>query len=208
MSKRIAVNFKIWFTLALVTFGGLTWAVVQRWGPLLHLDQGIRDVVNAHRTPELTACCTHLTHLYDQTGTIIIATTIVLACFLGHRYRASLQALVTITVGFAVNHLLKSWVARPRPSSQVLLHYAGWSFPSGHSALVMLTAGFLILLVHRSSWSRGWRALTITLLVLLIGLIGGSRVYVGAHFPTDVLGGWLLGYLVLIGIDHLFHPQA
>lgn len=192
------------FTLALALFLLLTLVVTTHWSPLLDFDQAGRAVVNAHRTPGLTTFLTNLTHLYDQTGTIVIALLIVVGCFIWRGLNTSLQALVTITTGNFLNHLVKGWIARPRPDGQVLLHYAGWSFPSGHSAGVMVTAGFLILLVLRTKWPTGWRHFIATLLGILILLIGFSRIYVGAHFPSDVLGGWLLGVIVVSGVDLLF----
>ncbi|MBW3569127.1 phosphatase PAP2 family protein [Candidatus Parcubacteria bacterium] len=72
-----------------------------------------------------------------------------------------------------------------------------YSFPSGHAYASLLVLGFLIFLCVNYI-SDPWKWLLAGFLAFLILLIGISRIYLGAHFPSDVLGGWLLGGLVLI----------
>jgi len=117
-------------------------------------------------------------------------------------------AAVVIWVSLAGNSLIlwaiKSVVARPRPDQvQALLPASGYSFPSGHTfsslAFYGLLGLMLLLLSFRSGLLRSAAALGIAAISSLVGL---SRVYVGAHWPTDVLGGWLLGiaWLSLLGL--------
>lgn len=97
-------------------------------------------------------------------------------------------------IGTLAVELLKSAFDRPRPN--VVAHWATFShtsFPSGHaadSAIVYLT---LAALVARSVKSRGLRVYVVLAAMLLTLLIGVSRLYLGVHWPTDVLAGWILG---------------
>jgi undecaprenyl-diphosphatase len=95
---------------------------------------------------------------------------------------------------------MKRWFARPRPDvvphlDQVITS----SFPSGHSmmsALVFLTLGALVAPVLKKFWLRVY---VLMLAMMLTGLVGLSRVYMGVHYPTDVLAGWTAGLVWAIG---------
>lgn len=104
--------------------------------------------------------------------------------------------LVLITF---LNQTLKFIVERPRPDGFRLIDESGYSFPSGHSMISMAFYGFLIYLVYNNVQNRYVKISLIVLLSLLILLIGVSRIYLGVHYTSDVLAGFLisLSYLVL-----------
>jgi undecaprenyl-diphosphatase len=107
----------------------------------------------------------------------------------------TLALVVGSTVGGAlVNSLLKSLFARPRPSVVPhLTEVMTESFPSGHamlSAIVYLTLGALLAQLVERHWLRVYLVVVGLLLTLLVGV---TRVYLGVHYPTDVLGGWMAG---------------
>jgi len=134
-------------------------------------------------------------------------------------------AIIAI-VGSAINKVLKHLILRPRPDVSLhLIEQGGWSFPSGHSISSLLLYGFLAwLILYYVKGSDGKPGLsancecddnaaaantTITrhrlfanivaviLTLLWIG-VGLSRIYLGVHYPTDVLGGWLLGMVIMM----------
>jgi undecaprenyl-diphosphatase len=107
----------------------------------------------------------------------------------------TLALVVGSTVGGAgVNALLKELFARPRPTVVPhLTHVLTESFPSGHamlSAIVYLTLGALLAQLVERRWLKAYLVGVALALTLLIGL---TRVYLGVHYPTDVLGGWMAG---------------
>ena len=96
--------------------------------------------------------------------------------------------------------LLKILIERPRPSSglvQVLVNEPGYSFPSGHATFVTVFLGIVAYLVY-THLPKGWFSrLIIIILFLVILWVGSSRIYLGVHWPSDVLGGYLIGGLIL-----------
>ena len=104
--------------------------------------------------------------------------------------------LVIVTI---LNQLLKGILQRPRPTEYRIIEETGYSFPSGHSMISMAFYGYLIYLIYRYIKNKYVKWTLITILSILICLIGISRIYLGVHYTSDVLGGFLLSisYLVI-----------
>ena len=104
--------------------------------------------------------------------------------------------LVIITV---LNQLLKRILQRPRPTEFRIIEETGYSFPSGHSMVSMAFYGYLIYLIYKYVKNKYIKWISITLLSILICSIGISRIYLGVHYTSDVLGGFLvsISYLVI-----------
>lgn len=110
-----------------------------------------------------------------------------------------------------LNWLLKLLISRPRPGSeiiQVLVESNGLSFPSGHTVYAVVFYGFLFYLAPRVTAQPAVIGIVRPVLILLILLTGISRVYLGAHWPSDVLGSLLLGGLLLFLAIALYHKYA
>lgn len=109
------------------------------------------------------------------------------------------------TIG--LNALVKLAFQRERPATgyveEMLIH--SYSFPSGHSAGSMVTYGLLAFLAFHSL-PGPWGTIAASLLAFLILSIGISRIYLGAHFASDVIGGWLVGAIGLAIIIFIIKP--
>lgn len=92
----------------------------------------------------------------------------------------------------ALNQSLKYIIQRPRPNELRLIYESGYSFPSGHSMASTAFYGFLIYLIYKKVQNKSLKITLIILLALLIVAIGVSRIYLGVHYTSDVLGGFLL----------------
>jgi membrane-associated phospholipid phosphatase len=131
--------------------------------------------------------------------------TAVTAVMLFWQRRRRPAALVAVTmVGAAMlSGGTKALVGRPRPVVAVMVHRApGKSFPSGHALTSFVAVGRLVLLLWPTCSARQ-RVLLLVTATLLVTAIGFSRLALGVHFLTDVLGGWLIGGLWLIGSRRL-----
>ena len=103
--------------------------------------------------------------------------------------------LVIITM---LNQLLKRILQRPRPTEFRIIEETGYSFPSGHSMISMAFYGYLIYLIYKYVKNKYVKWISIIILSILICSIGISRIYLGVHYTSDVLGGFLISLSYLI----------
>ena len=97
-----------------------------------------------------------------------------------------------------LNWLLKVIVQRPRPTEFRLIDQSGYSFPSGHSMISMAFYGFIMYLVYKKVENKYLKWGLITFLGILIICIGTSRIYLGVHYTSDVLAGFLISIAYLM----------
>jgi undecaprenyl-diphosphatase len=119
---------------------------------------------------------------------------------LAHKRAAAWLMLASVLGGLAVNSLLKYALARPRPDivpPAVEVYTA--SFPSGHATLSAITYLTLAAILGRTQPAVSIRIYLLGLAALVTGLVGVSRVYLGVHYPTDVLAGWCIGVAWAMG---------
>lgn len=113
--------------------------------------------------------------------------------WLGFSWKWGIRVYYLNILSFLINYGLKNIFMLPRPYELVptmnLVHVGEWSFPSGAAQDAMIFGG-LLFFYSKSAWAR-------TIAVLYIFLIGISRVYLGVHYPTDVLVGWIVGLALL-----------
>lgn len=200
MSKRVR---QLVFTISLIIFLILLFLILIYPQQLTAGDAVIRRLVNQYRSPVANAFWRQYTSLFNAQASFFWACGVSLAALLSRNWRFFLRISAGIFGGILLNHVIKIMVCRPRPFVNVLMHYSGFSFPSGHSSTVVLIFGSLIIMANRFVRSPKWRWTIDTVLVLLIILIGFSRIYVGAHYPSDVLAGLSLGTAVISGLDLL-----
>jgi undecaprenyl-diphosphatase len=124
---------------------------------------------------------------------VVVGTAFVLAALLSGRVRLALIVAGVLIVASLFTHLVKDYVARPRPPWEHLVPAPGYSFPSAHTVNSTVSYGLLAVVAWRSRLSLAVRRAAVVVGVALPFLIGLSRIALGVHYPTDVLGGWLAG---------------
>jgi len=158
---------------------------------MVGIDDHVSSWMAAHRTPALTSLMKLATTLAEPwLAAVVVVVVGVLLVRRGHPRAAVF--LVLATVGTAVlTTVAKLVVARPRPPLPYrIVDASGYSFPSGHSSQAMALYGSLAIIAVVLA-RRWWvRVLAVLAAAVIIALVGCSRVYLGVHFPSDVLAGW------------------
>ena len=139
---------------------------------------------------------TTIAKIFTFLGSTIFITILCVASLLLKKYRIAIISNTLIVVG--ISQALKFIIKRIRPTGIALIEETGFSFPSGHSMVSCAFYGFIIYLVYKSRIKKELKISLIVLLSCIIIMIGVSRIYLGVHFTTDVLGGFTLA------IVHLF----
>ena len=112
--------------------------------------------------------------------------------------KIGLSILVNLAIVTGLNQLLKRILQRPRPTEFRIVEETGYSFPSGHSMVSMAFYGYLIYLIYKYVENKYIKWSLICLLSCLVIFIGTSRIYLGVHYTSDVLGGFLISISYLI----------
>jgi undecaprenyl-diphosphatase len=163
---------------------------------LVRLDDPVSRFLVDHREPWLNTVMTVVTNF----GTVYVLVPVLLAVgVLAWRRRGTWKPLgfmaLTLAGASLTSTIIKLIVARPRPTMDALVRAIGYGFPSGHSTAA--AAGWLSAALVLG-WLTSSVALRVTVgavAIAIVTLVGVSRVYLGVHQPTDVLGGWALGAL-------------
>ncbi len=194
--------------LVLVPFALLALLVLGAWPPLFRLDAMITDTLHRYALdhPAWERAMSLWTDVFAP-GPLRVAAAVVVAWLLCRRApRLALWAVTTMTVGGLLGGLLKLLVGRHRPDLlDPLARAAGYAFPSGHALNATLAAGVLLLVfLPYAGDRRGLRWTLWTGAVLLAVVTGLSRVALGVHWTSDVVGGWLLGVAVVAATTAAF----
>ncbi|CAL9368689.1 phosphatase PAP2 family protein [Streptomyces sp. enrichment culture] len=176
--------------------------VAARWSPLIGADGDISRTTHrwAVDEPGLTQACRILTDWVWDPWTMRLLCAVVVV-WLVVRLAARWTALwlgLAVALGSLLQQGLKAAVDRPRPVWPDPVDTAHYSaFPSGHAMTATVVCGLLLWLLHRHGVSPGvWRTAVAVAVVSVVG-VGLTRVWLGVHWPSDVVGGWLLGALVV-----------
>lgn len=132
-------------------------------------------------------------------GAIFLAVLTIILFILIKNKKIGVSIFSNLAIITALNQLLKNILQRPRPTEYRIIEETGYSFPSGHSMISMAFYGYLVYLIYKYVKNKYVKWTSMVLLSLLICSIGISRIYLGVHYTSDVLGGFLISisYLVI-----------
>ncbi len=164
------------------------------------IDEAIYNFIFNFRTPLLDKYFTFITHFGDTIFIIIFVAIFMLICRSEDSVFLSLSAVNSALMTLIFKHIF----VRSRPGHIRLVEQGGYSFPSGHSMISVCVYGYLFYLARKIK-NNVLRYIIRILLILLILSVGISRIYVGVHHPTDVIGGYLLGLIGVIFIMEVFN---
>ncbi len=173
---------------------------------LANYDQQITDYVISFRTPHLTNYFIFVTHVGDIYGYLfVLITTVLLSLLVFKHWKYVVQITTVLLLSAVSNLILKRFIDRARPGIEHLVSVETLSYPSGHAMSAMAFYGFVIYLFYRFKINIFIKVGAILILLLLILSIGISRIYLGVHFPSDIAGGFIAGFIWVIFCILLFN---
>lgn len=186
-----------WLALSLACFAGFfELAEDFAYSPkVMAFDRTVSAWATSFRTPPLTSLMIAVTVMGGTVAVSVMAVSLALFTARQGHPRRALYVLVVLVGGVTLSTLMKNLFERPRPPMEgaLIALPASFSFPSGHSMGSLCLAWAFSYLVIRSGASRGRVMAAVTASVLYALAVGFSRVYLGVHYPSDVLASWLLG---------------
>ncbi|MBI3651106.1 MAG: phosphatase PAP2 family protein [Acidobacteria bacterium] len=186
------------FALTLCLYVAL--AVFAHFFAYFNWDKKLDAAIQNISLPGFGSLMIFLSFLGDRWIPFAIVIVVSLVLILARKRLEGAICLGGIALGAALNELTKVLIGRPRPDKSlvhILTEVNHNSFPSGHTFFFVEFFGFLFFVIYVLPLPRLFRRVLLALLLTLIALIGVSRVYLGAHWPSDVLGGYLAGTLWL-----------
>ena len=197
------------FTLSFLACGALAVAlgllareVHREGGQPGPLDVEARQALIAERSPGLTKAMLAVTFVGDQRFLAFATPAVAIVLWIRRRHVSALLFLGSVLGGFGVSSLLKITLARARPDRwSAIVTEKTYSFPSGHAVLTTVFFGGLAAIVCHLTKKAAPRVLAVAAAAALVAAVAVSRVYLGAHWPTDTVGGFLTGLVWVVAFS-------
>jgi undecaprenyl-diphosphatase len=198
-------NLKLFIAFFGSLFGFIVMSYLVHAEHLAAFDQEIIQIVQGLEAERLTVIMKFFTYI----GTIrfIVILTIIVFLFLFYVLKHRLEIIVLLSVVLCtpiLNRLLKLYFHRARPDFNRLIEIGGYSFPSGHAMNAFSFYSILAFLFWRHVPTKLGRISVIIFSSVMILAIGMSRVYLGVHYPSDILGGFLASGLWVTAVIWFF----
>ena len=211
--KKIKIDFSfIWSGIFIILF--MIWTILVLKGNLLTFDYQVFSFLHYYLLSDiLTSFLKMITYMGSAWFLGII--TLMILCFFKNKF-IGIRLGINLFLVSMLNLLLKNIFLIPRPDTLTLISENGFSYPSGHAMTSLAFYGFLIYLVYQKMKPSILKKMIILLFILLIFLIGFSRIYLGVHHFGDILGGYLisLAYFILfiklsqkLGMEKVYEIQ-
>lgn len=162
-------------------------------------DQNVTEFVTSFRRPALTNYFIAVTEIGDLYGYIVVlAITILVSLLVFKRWKYVVQISLVLILSAVSNLVLKRFIDRARPDIDHMVIVKTLSYPSGHAMSAIAFYGFVMYLFYKYIKNIYVKILAMFLTAVLILSIGISRIYLGVHFPSDILGGYIAGFIWVV----------
>jgi undecaprenyl-diphosphatase len=205
LNKRSRWLILLGIVLPLLVFVGLAIAVRQSPKGILQ-EQTLLWAIHQAANPVLDQLAAIVTAMGIYGGTLPILVILGIILALAKQWRSLSFIAVTALGSVVLNYLTKTLIARPRPYLWDSTYHGPTNpaFPSGH-ALSSLMLGMILILL---TWGSRWQPLTVIVSLIFVLTIAWTRLYLGVHYPSDILGGWCLAIAWSLAVYQLFSkPQ-
>lgn len=196
-------NIIKWILCAITAILAIVITINVKNGKILELDLNIykffsENIINDKLTPIVKV----ITHVG---GAKIVFVLTILAIILIKGLKNKLFLLTGIVGTAGLNVVLKHIIQRERPNINRLIPEKGYSFPSGHSMMSMAFYGMLIFLIFKYVKNTALKWTLIVILTILLSTIGITRIYLGVHYPSDVIGGFVVSLTYLFILTEIYN---
>lgn len=177
--------------------------------PLVRADQGVYQLLQGLRTPWGDRVMVFATELGDGVVIALVAAAVLAWLMWRRNWRTARYWVAAIAFGQIAATVVKLVLQRPRPLADLYDGLSTYAFPSGHATMSMVAYGFLATLIA-GQFDRPRRWMVYAVATSLISVIAASRLYLGAHWLSDVIGGLSLGlaWVCLLAIAYHRHPVS
>ncbi|MCM3734803.1 phosphatase PAP2 family protein [Bacillus cytotoxicus] len=199
MKKKLHMYELVCAVLLLCVFSIIAWRVYS--GGVTAVDEYVKGLVTEIQTESSLTFFRYVTKLGSAIGIVFVLAVSLFFLAKKRYYVAMVIYPLLILCTHFINKGIKAIVKRDRPTINEALDALGYSFPSGHAMLSIVTYGFLAYIIAANVKSAAAKCFVTTLAIVLIFLIGLSRIILSVHYPTDVLAGYCMsGVLLIIAI--------
>lgn len=177
-----------------LTFFYFVFSALFSAGVLANLDVALQSFAFSFRHSFLDIFMPFMTRFGGKEIIFPVAFAVSLYLFIKKRYKFLTVLLISLAMAGTVVEIMKKIFARERPNQIYALANAdGFGFPSGHSTLALVFYGILVYFIFVSDNQKTHKIYALIIGLALTILVGFSRIYMGVHWPSDVLGGYILG---------------
>lgn len=185
-------NYQLKASFGLVMFVMLGYLVKFFPDSLISVDSSIQQMIRRNLSATLTSFVKQVTHFGSARYVIIILCLLLLLFLFKKWYTEAIFLTVNVAMAPILVTILKYVYDRQRPSLPHLVVEKGLSFPSGHATVSIMLYVTLMVICRQRISHQHLKAIPVVLAIIVVVLIGMSRIYLGVHYPTDILGGWLI----------------
>ena len=196
-------NIIKWILCAITAILAIVVTINVKNGRILELDLNIykffsENIINDKLTP-IVKIITHI----GGAKIVLVLTVVAIILIKGLKNKLFLLTGIVGTAG--LNVVLKHIIQRERPNINRLIPEKGYSFPSGHSMMSMAFYGMLIFLIFKYVKNTALKWTLIVILTILLSTIGITRIYLGVHYPSDVIGGFVVSLTYLFILTEIYN---
>ncbi|MBR2970157.1 MAG: phosphatase PAP2 family protein [Clostridia bacterium] len=195
MNKRRLFIFILGAIAGMLFLAFICLAILVNKNYLFKIDSQTIRVVNNIRSIGLN----YFVKVFTYLGSVIILVPVAIILFFVIKgKREKIFVISTFTLAAALSTAMKYLVARNRPDGIAIIEEIGYSFPSAHTVLSLVVYGMVIYMMLKFMKNKPLKIILSIILAILVIAVALSRVYLGVHFMSDIFGGWILGFFVLV----------
>ncbi|KOP63661.1 phosphatase PAP2 family protein (plasmid) [Priestia megaterium] len=181
------------FILSLLSIIGFSFmaTLISKYN-IIQFDSTVISFIQGFESPTLTMIMKFFSFIGSTSSVIVLSLFILFFLYKVLHHRSELILFIGVVLGSSIlNLILKLFFHRARPDLHRLIEIHGYSFPSGHAMSAFAVYGVLSFLLWRHIPTRSGRSILTIISITMIILIGISRIYLGVHYPSDIIGGYL-----------------